>query len=287
MDRSFAGVSRLYGEQAAQRLTYASVMVVGVGGVGSWAAEALVRSGIGRILLVDMDVVAQSNINRQLPALQSTCGANKVDVLRARFVDINPALNIEVIDDFLTPENCEALLDRLVIADSSSTGELSSDSQMVVDAIDSPRAKAALIAHCQRRGIQVVVAGAAGGRTDALALMRQDLALTRGDALLANVRSRLRRDYGFPRAPGKSFGITAITSKQGVLGQAPAASSGASGSGSALACAGYGSAVWVTATMGMALAGFTVEFLCQAPKREPPIKQTPIGQTHNRSGGNG
>ncbi len=239
--RRFGGVARLYGDAALDVLAGAQVCVVGVGGVGSWAAEALARSGVGRITLIDADHVAESNVNRQVHALDSTLGAAKVDVMRARIVDIAPRCEVRVVDDFVTPEN---------------VGDLVPAGAFVVDAIDAPRAKAALVASAVRRRQPIVVCGAAGGRTDPLRLRRDDLARTTGDALLASVRSRLRRDYGFERRPGAKFGVAAIHSDEPVsakLRTAPAA-----GAGFALSCAGYGSLVTVTAAMGFAAASFAI-----------------------------
>lgn len=207
--------------------------MVGVGGVGSWAAEALVRSGLGAITLIDLDHVAESNLNRQIHALHSTLGAAKVSVMHDRLRDIAPDCRVQATDAFIDPGNVMQLVP---------------EGAVVVDAIDAPRAKAALIALCRARAQALVVCGAAGGRSDPLALAEDDLALIRGDALIAAVRARLRREHGFPREPGRRFGVSVIHSRE-----APAGTRGA-GAGAGLSCAGYGSVVTVTAAMGMAAA---------------------------------
>lgn len=243
--RRFGGVARLYGEAALDALAQAHVCVVGVGGVGSWAAEALARSGIGRLTLVDADHVAESNLNRQVHALDSTLGAAKIDVMRARIADIAPRCAVRVVDDFVTVGN---------VADLVPAGSF------VVDAIDAPRAKAALVAWATRCRQPIVVCGAAGGRTDPLRLRRADLARTTGDALLASVRTRLRREHGFPREPGAGFGVTAIFSDEPAAVQRGRPTPGGA-AGFALSCAGYGSVVTVTAAMGLAAAATALDGL--------------------------
>ena len=192
-DRRFAGLTRLYGDQAASQLQASFVAIVGVGGVGSWACEALARSGVGHLLLIDPDSIAESNINRQLPALRSTVGASKVATIKARIADIQSACQVDVREDALTSENIAQMIPANV--------------DVVIDAIDAPRVKAALIAWCQTRQITVIVCGAAGGRDDPLALHACDLALTSGDALLSKTRARLRREYGFTRMADKKFKV--------------------------------------------------------------------------------
>ena len=269
--RAFGGVARLFGNDGLARLQSGHVCVVGVGGVGSWAAEALARCGVGTITLIDLDHIADSNLNRQVHALHSTLGAAKVEVMRARLLDIAPRCRVHAVDAFIDPGNVASL----VPADA-----------VVIDAIDAPRAKAALIALCRARAQKVVVCGAAGGRTDPLCLTSDDLALTRGDALLAGVRARLRRDHGFSREAGRRFGVVALYSTEAPArgqagGRGPAdagahagadadadagADAGADaardgGAGAPLSCAGYGSLVTVTAPMGMAAAALALRAL--------------------------
>jgi tRNA threonylcarbamoyladenosine dehydratase len=268
--RRFGSVARLFGDAAVGRLAAAHVVVVGIGGVGSWAVEALARSGVGRLTLIDMDHVAESNINRQVHALESTLGASKVELMAARVRDICADTVVAVVDDFVTADNVAALVPA--------------DATVVVDAIDSPRAKAALIAACVRRGQPLVVCGAAGGRTDPLALRRADLEAVRGDALLSSVRNRLRREHGFPRTAGQPFGVVAIHSPApaGVGGIATQPASVAmlpSGTvvkapaGAPLACAGYGSIVTVTAAMGMAAASQAIDAVLASPGNKPGLNR--------------
>jgi tRNA A37 threonylcarbamoyladenosine dehydratase len=251
--RRFGGVARTYGADGARRIAASTAVVVGVGGVGSWAAEALARCGIGRLVLVDLDHVAESNVNRQVHALGSTLGASKVAVMAARIADISPATRVVQVDDFVTVGNVDSIVPA--------------DADVVIDAIDAPRAKAALVATCVRRGVPVVVCGGAGGRDDPLALRRTDVADAKGDALLASVRARLRRDHGFPRERGGAFGVDAIWSPA-----PPGARLDAVGeAGMPLACAGYGSVVMVTAAMGFAAASDAVRALLRAPGTRPAV----------------
>lgn len=243
--RRFGGVARLYGEDALPALARAHVCIVGLGGVGSWTAEALARSGVGQLTLIDLDHVAESNVNRQVHALDSTLGASKVGAMAARIVDISPHCRVHVVDDFVTVDNVE----QVVPVDAA-----------IVDAIDAPRAKAALIACARRRGQPIVVCGGAGGRTDPLRLRRDDLSRTRGDALLAAVRARLRREHGFPREAGKRFRVEALHSDEPLSrARREAACQDAAAGGAPLNCAGYGSLVTVTASMGLAAASWAIE----------------------------
>ena len=247
--RSLTGLTRLYGADAAARLRASFIAVIGVGGVGSWACEALARSGVGRLLLIDPDSIAQSNINRQLPALQSTVGCAKVDTIKARIADIQSSCRVDTIEDSLTAQNISQFIPNTV--------------DVVIDAIDAPRVKAALIAHCIEQQITVIVCGAAGGRDDPLALQACDLALTAGDALLSKTRARLRSEHGFTRTANKKFKVVAICSSQTPLSSVNAQdiSDNASALGAPLNCAGYGSIVTVTAAMGLAAASKAMRHL--------------------------
>ena len=231
--RQFSGLLQLYGESGLARLRSSHVVVVGVGGVGSWAAEALARSAVGRITLIDMDHISVSNLNRQVHALHSTLGASKIEVMAARLRDIRPDLELQLIDDFVTPDNVHQRIDFPFDG--------------LIDAIDQPAAKGALIAHVHRQRLPIVVCGAAGGRVDPLALKSQDLAFTTQDALLSNVRARLRKHHEFPRDPKKAFGVTAIHSTESWRGHRANHLAG-----SALACSGFGSSMMLTASMGLA-----------------------------------
>lgn len=244
--RRFGGVRRLYGDAGLERFAGASVAVVGVGGVGSWAAEALARSALGKITLIDLDHVAESNINRQLHAADSTLGKSKVDAMAARLLDINPACAVRTIDDFVTPENVGELL--------------GGDLDVVLDATDQVRAKVAIAGFCRARGLGLVMAGAAGGRRDPTRIRHADLAQVQGDRLLAKVRSLLRRTPDFSRSGSKKFGIACVFSDEQVVRPVAIDCQPATVAGG-LSCAGYGSAVCVTAPFGMAAAALVLERL--------------------------
>ncbi|HEY9101481.1 tRNA threonylcarbamoyladenosine dehydratase [Chitinimonas sp.] len=239
--RRFGGVARLYGEAGLARFEAAHVCVIGIGGVGSWAAEAIARSAVGRITLIDLDHVAPSNVNRQLHALDATLGQAKVSAMAERIAAINPRAQVTEVDDFLTDDNLAELIPP---------GRF----DYVLDCIDQMRVKVALVRHCRRHKIPLLVSGGAGGRLDASRVAIADLALTSGDALLSKIRAELRRNHGFPRE-GKKFGIEAVYSTEPIIRPKQDACEPVSPGGAGLNCAGYGSAVAVTASFGMALAG--------------------------------
>ncbi|MDD2665315.1 MAG: tRNA cyclic N6-threonylcarbamoyladenosine(37) synthase TcdA [Dechloromonas sp.] len=245
LERRFGGVARLYGQQGAERLRGAHVCVVGIGGVGSWSAEALARTGVGRITAVDLDMVAESNTNRQIHALGEVYGQAKVEAMAQRIRDINPACTVECIEDFVTPDNVATLLDR--------------DFSVVIDAIDQVRAKAAMIAYCRRRGTPIVVAGAAGGQIDPTRVTAGDLSQTVQDPLLAKLRSTLRRDHGFPRDGKKKFGVTAVYSTEPL--RYPDSACSAERGPAGLNCAGFGSSVCVTSVFGMVAAARAIDLV--------------------------
>ncbi len=257
--RRFGGIDRLYGSGAARALASAHACVVGVGGVGSWVAEALARSGVGRLSLVDLDHVAESNINRQAHALDSTLGQAKVLAMAARIADINPLCRVETVEDFLTSDNAAALLVGF---------------DAVVDAIDNVRAKVAIAATCRTRGLALVMAGGAGGKLDPARICVGDLSRTEHDPLLSKVRARLRKEHGFTRDPRRKFGIEVVYSTEPLRfplaadescelpagDDAAVPISGPQG----LACAGYGSSVAVTASVGLFCAARAIEHLLRA-----------------------
>ena len=245
LERRFGGVARLYGQQGAERLRGAHVCVVGIGGVGSWSAEALARTGVGRITAVDLDMVAESNTNRQIHALGEVYGQAKVEAMAQRIREINPACTVECIEDFVTPDNVATLLDR--------------DFSVVIDAIDQVRAKAAMIAYCRRRGTPIVVAGAAGGQIDPTRVTAGDLSQTVQDPLLAKLRSTLRRDHGFPRDGKKKFGVTAVYSTEPL--RYPDSACSAERGPAGLNCAGFGSSVCVTSVFGMVAAARAIDLV--------------------------
>jgi len=198
-DQRFGGVSRVYGQASLTHFQQLHIVVAGLGGVGSWAVEALARTGIGKLTLIDLDDVCTTNINRQLPATDGTIGQLKTEVLAQRVKSINPNCEVKVIDDFLLPENFE---DYLTGADA------------VLDAIDSVNTKAALVAWCKRRKLRLVVCGGAGGQIDPGMIRVGDLAKAKQDPLLAKVRSQLRRDYGFSKNPKRKWGVDCVYSEE-------------------------------------------------------------------------
>ncbi|MBI5785691.1 MAG: tRNA threonylcarbamoyladenosine dehydratase [Rhodocyclales bacterium] len=237
--RRFGGIARLYGESALDRLAGAHVCVVGIGGVGSWAVEALARSGLRRLTLIDLDHVAESNLNRQIHALEHTLGQAKVLAMKERIAGINSACEVVTIEEFVTTGNVATLLPAC---------------DCVVDAIDQVRPKAALIAHCQATGTPVITTGAAGGKSDPAQIRIEDLSRTTQDPLAAKLRATLRRDHGFPRDPKKKFGVACVYSLEPVQRPEAAACDVDEPGLQGLSCAGYGSSVCVTAGFGFAAA---------------------------------
>ena len=241
LERRFGGLRRLYGDADYRRLRGASFAVVGLGGVGSWVVEALARSGVARLTLIDFDQVSESNINRQIQALGSTVGMAKGDALRQRIADIHPGCEVTMVDEFVDEVNWPGLLP----ADAPVDG--------LVDACDQIRAKAKLAAWAREQHVPFVTVGAAGGKREPHLLSIEDLSETTHDPLLASLRQRMRKQYGAPRA-GK-MKIACVFSREPV--HMPAAAEGeacdvdASTDGS-LNCHGYGSSVAVTASFGMA-----------------------------------
>jgi tRNA A37 threonylcarbamoyladenosine dehydratase len=238
--RRFGGVSRLYGSELRERFHQATVVVAGLGGVGSWAAEALARTGIGHLVLVDFDHIAESNTNRQLHALEGQYGKAKVQAMSERIKQINPDIALTVCDEFLEPGN----LDLLVPAEA-----------LVLDATDSVQTKIALVLWATQNNRSLVMCGAAGGKTDPTSVRCDDLSRTEQDALLAKVRQGLRQDHGFSRNLKKKMGVRAIYSHEPRAG----ASSGG------LACSGYGSTVMVTAACGLAAAAEILNLIAAQP----------------------
>jgi tRNA A37 threonylcarbamoyladenosine dehydratase len=229
LDRRFGGVARLYGDAALAQFQRSTVVVAGLGGVGSWAAEALARSAIGHLVLIDFDHIAESNTNRQLHALDGEYGKAKVDAMAQRITQINPQIQLTCHDAFLEPDTLDVLIPKDAI---------------VLDATDSVQVKIALAAWAVANHRLLVMCGASGGKADPIQLRCDDLSRTEQDALLAKVRVGLRTDHGFSRDLKKKMGIRAVYSKE------PRAGSATGG----LACSGYGSAVTVTAAAGLVAA---------------------------------
>ncbi len=277
ISRRFAGMERLYGPGALQRLAGAHVAVAGIGGVGSWCAEALARSGVGALSLIDLDHIAESNVNRQLHALTDTIGQAKVVAMAQRVRGINPDCKVRMLDDFVSADNA---------------GELFADDvDVIIDGTDQAQAKIAMILLARARKLPVVVCGGAGGKTDPLSLRAGDLSAAVNDALLSKLRNTLRRRHGYPKAADHAgkvrkriprMGVRALWFDQPAIlpalwlqaGRVDAADASArpelgeiaaqapeAASLQGLSCAGYGSAVAVTASMGLAAANEAIHFL--------------------------
>jgi len=244
-ERRFGGIARLYGDAALAHFRISHVCVIGVGGVGSWVVEALARSAVGRITMIDLDNLAESNVNRQIHALTDTLGQAKVTALAQRIVQINPFCQVTEIEDFVTADNLEQMI-----------GARNFD--YVIDAIDNVRAKTALIAYCREHGIKLITIGGAGGQTDPTKIEVRDLCRTEQEPLLAKVRKRLRAEHRFPRGTKSKFGIDAVFSTEPLRFPEPeqtcelddAEPVGITG----LNCAGFGSAMVVTAAFGLVAA---------------------------------
>ncbi len=251
----FNALARLYGRDGLARLRAAHVMVVGIGGVGSWAVEALARSGVGALTLVDLDEACVSNVNRQLHALDGAIGRAKADLMAERVRALQPECRVAAILEFFTADNARRLL---------GLDDPSARPSFVVDAIDNVANKVLLLALCKAGGIPVVTCGGAGGRRDATQVRVADLARTVHDGLLADVRKRLRQQHAFPRE-GRPFGIEAVFSAEPQVfpqqdGSVCATKAEAKdGESLRLNCdSGYGSAAFVTGTFGFAAAGVVV-----------------------------
>lgn len=262
--RRFGGVARLYGAPALAAFERAHVVVIGIGGVGSWVAEALARSAVGTLTLVDLDNVAESNTNRQIHALEGNYGKPKVEAMAERIRLIDHACDVRVVEDFAEPSNFEALFGN--------------GCDYIVDAIDSVRTKTALIAWCVARGQPLVTVGGAGGQLDPTRIRIDDLALTIQDPLLSKVRAQLRKHHGFARGPKAKFKVSAVYSDEPLVypeaavcdiddvAQHLASSPGHPGP-VGLNCAGFGSSVCVTASFGFAAAAHVLAALAKtAPK---------------------
>jgi tRNA A37 threonylcarbamoyladenosine dehydratase len=251
VERRFGGLARLYGELALSSFKQAHICVIGVGGVGSWVVEALARSAIGKITMIDLDHLSESNINRQIHALTDTLGQSKVEALSERIAQINPYCTVSTIEEFIDPDNVATLI---------SAGQF----DYVIDAIDNARAKTALIVHCRDQKIPLITIGSAGGQVDPTRIAVCDLSRTEQEPLLARVRKNLRRLHGFPRGSKHKFGIDAVYSTEPVRHPElciidEKADEGLTG----LNCAGYGSAVVVTASFGLIAAGLVLRKLAE------------------------
>lgn len=243
--RRFGGLERLYGTAGAAAIRNSHIAVVGIGGVGSWAAEALARSGVARLTLIDLDHVSESNINRQVHAVSATVGQAKVLAMRERIAGINPACSVTLVEEFVEPSNWPAVLPAGVDG--------------VIDACDQVRAKVAMAQWARAGQMLFIAAGAAGGKRHAHRVDIDDLAQVTHDPLLAQLRYRLRKEHQAPRE-GKKIGVACVFSREAV---APPDALCATESDGSLNCSGYGSVVSVTATFGQCAAGWMLDQIAQ------------------------
>ena len=237
----FGGTARLYGQSALQLFADAHVCVIGIGGVGCWAAEALARTGIGAITLIDMDDICITNTNRQIHALKGTIGQAKTEVMAQRIREMNPECRVTIVDDFISVDNVAVLLNH--------------DFSYVIDAIDSIRPKAALIAYCRRNKIPLVTTGGAGGQIDPTQIQVADLAKTIQDPLAAKLRERLKSDFGIVKSSKGKLGIDCVFSTEALVypqsdGSVCGMKSQAEGPKRMDCAAGFGAATMVTASFG-------------------------------------
>lgn len=254
-DPRFSGIGRLYGRDALLRFHAARVCIVGIGGVGSWTAEALARSAIGTLILVDLDDICVTNTNRQIHALDSTHGRTKVETMASRIRDISPDCSIVAHSGFYTASSAETIFDY--------------KPDLIIDAIDSLKHKCHLIAEAHKRGIQIITCGGAGGRVDPSLVRYDDLAHTHGDPLLSQVRKTLRLTYGLPlgdKAP--ALGIPCVFSpEKAVFPQCDGSTSTTRDpeySSGRMSCeAGFGSASHITGIFGLALSGLCLKLIAE------------------------
>ena len=252
-EQRFGGIRRLYGVAAYEAFTRARICIVGMGGVGTWAAEALVRSGIGHLTLIDMDDICVTNVNRQLHALDGNIGKAKVEVMAERIRLINPNCQVDIVEDFLTPDNVAALLDH--------------NYDYIIDAIDSIKPKAALVSWCRSNKRKVITIGGAGGQIDPTKVQVADLSRTVIDPLAAKLRNFLRRHHNFSRNTQRRFHIECVYSTEqlrypqedgSITLQRP--KNGEAG----MNCdTGFGACTPVTATFGFVAAGRVLEKLAK------------------------
>ncbi|MEW8028230.1 MAG: tRNA cyclic N6-threonylcarbamoyladenosine(37) synthase TcdA [Candidatus Thiodiazotropha sp.] len=251
-ERRFGGIARLYGSQAMERFSSSHVAVVGVGGVGSWAVEALARSGIGAMTLYDLDHIAESNVNRQLHAVEGDFGKAKVSALAERILAINPYCQVNAIEQFIETESVHTV----------SAGGF----DYVIDCIDSYRIKAALIARCRRYRVSIITVGGAGGQSDPTKIQLADLSRSEQDPLLSKCRKLLRKQYGFPSNTKRRFDVPCVYSTEQ---QRYPDDNGAvcldrpTNRESSLNCGGYGSVMTVTASFGLVAVSHVLKRLSQ------------------------
>lgn len=250
-ERRFRGTQTLYGAPAVDTFAAAHVYVIGVGGVGSWAAEALARTAVGTITLIDLDVLVASNVNRQLPALDSTFGQSKIAAMASRMREINPKVTLNLVDDFLTVDNVETLLpSRQQAKDAAAQGK----PIVILDCVDDMNAKLAIALHCRFNKLKLVCAGGAGGKIDPTQIKVSDLRESYQDPLLAKLRNKLRHEKGINSALKEKFGIKCVYSTEPPRVDKSCQTGG-------LHCGGYGSAVVVTSVVAMMMVSEALQLL--------------------------
>ena len=256
-ERRFQGTQTLYGRSAVDTFAAAHVYVIGVGGVGSWAAEALARTAVGTITLIDLDVLVASNVNRQLPALDSTFGQSKIAAMGQRLSEINPKATVNLIDDFLTVDNVAALLPS---REEAKAAIAQGHPIVILDCVDDMQAKLAIALHCRFNKLKLVCAGGAGGKIDPSKITVSDLRDSYQDPLLAKLRNKLRHEKGINSALKEKFGIKCVYSTEPPRVDKSCQTGG-------LHCGGYGSAVVVTSVVAMLMVSEALQLL---------IKQTSV-----------
>jgi len=253
--RRFVGIQRLYGQQAYQKIIHSHICIIGIGGVGSWVAESLARSAVGELTLIDLDHIAESNINRQIHALSETLGQSKIIAMQSRITAINPNCKVNTIDDHLSLENIPQLINK--------------EFTFIIDCIDQFRIKAALIHYCRSTKRSLLTIGGAGGRIDPTRIKTADLTRSEGDSLLAKTRKQLRTQHGFPRNLNRRFDIPCVYSTEQLryptddleVSTNKSACSNLSG----LNCAnGFGSLSAVTASFGMIASAYVLNRIAKS-----------------------
>ncbi len=258
----FGGTARLYGQPALQLFAAAHICIVGIGGVGSWAAEALVRTGIGAVTLIDMDDVCITNTNRQIHALKENIGQAKTEVMAARLRQINPECRITCIDDFITADNLAQYIDPQF--------------SYVIDAIDSVRPKAALLAWCRRNKIPLVTTGGAGGQIDPTQIQVADLARTIQDPLAAKLRERLKSDFSIVKNSKGKLGIDCVFSTEALMypqadGSVCASRATATGPKRMDCASGFGASTMVTASFGLVAVSHALKKMMAKAARQASV----------------
>lgn len=259
-ERRFRGTQTLYGAAAVDTFAAAHVYVIGVGGVGSWAAEALARTAVGTITLIDLDILVASNVNRQLPALDSTFGQSKIAAMATRIREINPKVTLHLVDDFLTADNVAALLPhREQVKAAAQKNPI-----VILDCVDDMNAKLAIALHCRFNKLKLVCAGGAGGKVDPSQIRVGDLRDSYQDPLLAKLRNKLRHEKGINSTLKEKFGIKCVYSTEPPRVDKSCQTGG-------LHCGGYGSAVVVTSVVAMLMVSEALQLLLKQAAVKPSV----------------